>query len=66
MMELGVVRVADDEDFKEFRRLADGTEGWSKKYDKNGICVWLHNNSDSESARVRMIKVCMLIVIKNM
>ena len=59
MEEIGVVRVADDEDFKAFRRLADSVEGWSKKYDKNGIRVWLHNSNDSDSARIRLIKVCM-------
>ena len=56
-MDLGVVRVADDEDFTAFRRLVDGTDGWAKKFDKNGTRVWLHNNSDTETARVRMIKV---------
>jgi hypothetical protein len=55
-MEIGAVRVADVEDFKAFRRLADGVEGWSKKYDKNGIKVWLQSSFDPET-RIRLMKV---------
>ncbi|XP_030836615.1 START domain-containing protein 10 isoform X2 [Strongylocentrotus purpuratus] len=57
-MEVGVVCIPDDEDLNRFRRLVDTTDGWTVRYNKNNIKVWVQNISEKEAAstRIRMLK----------
>ncbi len=56
---LGEIRVARESDFEHFRRLADDSEGWTKKLDRDGLTVW---NRDSGSTSIKMFKVCTCLI----
>lgn len=51
--------IPDDEDLNRFRKLVDTTDGWTVRYNKNNIKVWVQNISEKEAAstRIRMLKV---------
>ena len=59
--EVGEIRPADDLDFAYFVRLADSDEGWTKKYDSNGLVVY---NRDTSAKSVKMFKVRNLILCR--
>ncbi|XP_070552653.1 START domain-containing protein 10-like [Ptychodera flava] len=52
---VGEVRIPDDEDFREFIKLAEDQEGWSQQYAKSGgTTVWTREGS---SSAIKMFKV---------
>ena len=52
---VGEIRLPRDEDFEYVASLADDNEGWTQKYNKNGLSVWTKNTQDSQ---VKVLKVC--------
>lgn len=54
-MSLGVVKPADDEDFRRLKKLAESNEGWSLVYNKESLWVWTKTN-DVSSFKVLKIK----------
>ncbi|XP_072171337.1 START domain-containing protein 10-like [Diadema setosum] len=57
-MEVGVVCIPDDTDMDKFRKLVDSNEGWTIKYNKNNVKVWVQSGNDKEQpqSRIRMLK----------
>lgn len=55
-MEVGVVRVAEDEDFDKLKKLVDNHEGWKLEYNKPSIRVWTRC-SDDRTTSFKLIKV---------
>ena len=53
-MEVGEVRIAEDRDFSELKRMCTCHEGWKQEYAKNGITVWTKITDVSD---FKMIKV---------
>lgn len=51
------MRVADDRDFRRFLKLAENTEGWQLKYNKNTAKVWVQlPKENSGNGKSRMLK----------
>lgn len=55
---LGEIRLPTDEDFEYFLSLAEMHAGWTKKYDRNGLTVWLR---EIPGKSVKMLKVSVLV-----
>ncbi|XP_018589345.1 START domain containing 14 [Scleropages formosus] len=58
--------IPDDAVFADFRRQCLSTENWIKKYDKNGMEVWVETlmateNNRNQGLKVHKIKCCMVI-----
>jgi len=53
-MEVGVVKIADDDDFDRLVDLCQSHDGWRQDYDKNETTVWTRSN---EASDFRMVKV---------
>ncbi|XP_077984281.1 START domain-containing protein 10-like [Glandiceps talaboti] len=54
-MEIGEVRVPDDEDFREFIKLAEDHGGWTQCYSKSGgTTVW---TQEGKTSAIKMFKV---------
>lgn len=53
-MDVGVVKVAEDEDFERLRRLLDNHEGWKLEYEKQMTKVWTKSACDTN---FKMIKI---------
>ena len=53
-LELGEIRVATDADFDYFMRLAECTDNWNKKLDKNGLTVW---QKETGHSTIKLAKV---------
>lgn len=53
-MEVGIARVADDQDFEKLKLYLDNHEGWKLDYDKTGTKVW---TKARDQMNFKMIKV---------
>ncbi|ELU12780.1 hypothetical protein CAPTEDRAFT_102229 [Capitella teleta] len=53
-MEVGEVRIAEDRDYSELKRMCTCHDGWKQEYQKNGITVWTKMTEVSE---FKMVKV---------
>lgn len=47
-MQVGEVRVADDEDFRKLKELCEQSDGWKLEYHKHNTHIWTKNNDLSE------------------
>lgn len=56
-MEVGVVRVAEDDDFSKLKRMVDDHKGWQPEYDKGGIRVWIRPPDQDKGSGFNFVKV---------
>lgn len=56
---VGLVRIAEDADFKKFKEICDTNEGWKLEVNKNKITVWTKAN---ELSNFHMVKVGIVIL----
>lgn len=54
-MEVGIARIATDEDFIKLKTLVDSHDGWHQDYDKGSTKVW---SQFTQQTNFKMIKVC--------
>ena len=54
-MSLGVVKPADDDDFKRLKKLAESNEGWTLVYNKESLWVWTKSNDVSSFKVLKVI-----------
>ncbi|CAD5118481.1 DgyrCDS7180 [Dimorphilus gyrociliatus] len=53
-MEVGEVRIAEDEDFNKVRQMCTCHDGWTKEYCKNNITVWSKDNDVSDFKVIKL------------
>lgn len=56
-MPVGTVKIAEDADFKRFKEVCDGTDGWKLEAQKQKTMVWTKLNDLSDFKMVKIITV---------
>ena len=62
-MQVGEVRVADDEDFRKLKELCEQTDGWKLEYHKHNTFIWTKNNDLSEFKIFKVSNVFIFFLI---
>ena len=61
-MRVGEVKIADDGDFRELKRLCRCHDGWDQVYNKNSVTVWMKSNELSDFKMIKVINLLYMFI----